>query len=46
MYYFLIGCIVYGIYLGFQEMNLVRTTNLDYQSPKNMVDFLLNEQTK
>lgn len=46
MYYCLIGFILYGIYLGFQEMNIARATNFDYHSPKNMVDFLLNEQTK
>lgn len=45
-YYVLVLCILYGIHLGFQEMNVCRAVNKHYKSPNNMIDFLLNEQTK
>lgn len=45
MYYVLIICILYGIYLGIEEMNNCRRFNKNYKPSKNMVDFLLNNKS-
>lgn len=46
MYYVLILSLVYGIYLGLEEMAFCKNSNKNYVPPKNILDFLLNEQTK
>ena len=47
MYYYVLAvCLIYGIYSAIEEMQLVRMTNKNYSEPKDIVSFLLNEQTK
>lgn len=42
MYYVLIICILYGIWLGIEQMSINRQQNITYEEPKNLIDFLIN----
>lgn len=42
MYYVLMFCIAYGIWLGIEQIQINRSSNRTYQEPKNLIDFLIN----
>lgn len=46
MYYVILFSLLYGIYLGLEEMSVCKRKIKQYHEPENILDFLLNEQTK
>jgi len=45
MYYTLIIAIIYGAYIGFQEMGSCKKSNVPYHEPKNIFEFLINNRS-
>jgi hypothetical protein len=46
MYYILILSFIYGIYQALEKMSSCKSSGQIYREPKNLLDFILNEQTK